>query len=154
MVLLPDSIDLLDEDGRTGVVRLMIIIAAADGELLREEIVCIEAQMGRAMLPPQVRQELRQLISNPPTLEEELLLHSSDVLKIGLRDGMLLASADGVYHSTEVKMIEQIASAAGITASELSELYDWVHDGWKWMARGRSHMSVTISGDSDLLKEK
>ena len=152
--MLPDSIDLLDEDGRTGVVRLMIILAAADGELLREEIICIEAQMGRAMLPPQVRQELRQLISNPPTLSEELLLHPPEVLKIGLRDGMLLASADGVYHSAEVEMIEQIASAASITAPELSKLYDWVHDGWKWMARGRQHISVTISGDADLLDGK
>ena len=150
--MLPDSLDLLDIDGRASVVRLMIIIAAADGELMREEIACIEAQMGKAMLSPEMRQNLRQLITAPPPLSEALEGQEQKVLRIGLRDGMLLASADGVYHPAEVEMLEVIANAAGLGAAELDELYTWVDEGWIWMAKGRAHISSALHGDTDIIR--
>lgn len=150
--MLPDSLDLLDTDGRASVVRLMIMIAAADGELMREEIVCIETQMGRAMLSPEMRQDLRQLIADPPSLSEELEGQEQQVLRIGLRDGMLLASSDGVYHPAEVEMLKEIAEAAGLGGAELDELYRWVDEGWRWMAKGRAHISSAIPGDAGLIR--
>lgn len=150
--MLPDSLDLLDIDGRASVVRLMMIIAAADGELMREEIACIEAQMGRAMLSPEMRQDLRQLITDPPLLSEELEGQEQNVLRIGLRDGMLLASSDGVYHPAEVEILATIAEAAGVGAAELDQLYEWVDQGWRWMARGRAHISSAMQGDAELIR--
>lgn len=150
--LLPDTLDLLDIEGRSGVIRLLIMIAAADGELLREEIVCIEAEMGRAMLTPEMRQDLRQLIANPPGIDEEFERLDQSVLRVGLRDGILLASADGLYHDAEVELIQRIATAAGISATQLDELYNWVHDGWKWMAKGRQHISAPMPGDGKLTR--
>jgi len=38
---------------------VLVYIAAADGELVREEIAVIEAMMGRCMIHPEVRVDIR-----------------------------------------------------------------------------------------------
>ena len=48
--MLPDAVDLLDERSREAYIGVLIHVAAADGDLVREESAAIEAAMGRAML--------------------------------------------------------------------------------------------------------
>ena len=61
--MLPDAVDLLDERSREAYVGVLIHVAAADGDLVREESAAIEAAMGRAMIRPKQREMLRpQLI--------------------------------------------------------------------------------------------
>ena len=47
-LVLPDAVDLLDERSREAYIGVLIHVAAADGDLVREESAAIEAAMGRA----------------------------------------------------------------------------------------------------------
>jgi len=50
-------------------------------------------------------------------------------------------------------VLERIAEAAGITIDELEELYDWVTEGWHWLAKGRNIVDMRIAGDELLTDE-
>jgi hypothetical protein len=40
-----------------------------------------------------------------------------------------------------------MAHHAGVDADTLDALYDWVTEGWEWLAKGRSTIDVNIAGD-------
>ena len=50
----------------------LVMVAAADGALVREEISAIESLMGAMMLHPESREEVRQLLTQPPDLDSIL----------------------------------------------------------------------------------
>jgi hypothetical protein len=52
-----------------------------------------------------------------------------------------------------VVVLERIAKAAGISIDELDELYDWVTEGWHWLAKGRNVVGMGIAGDELLTDE-
>ena len=54
------------------------------------------------------------------------------VLKIALRDAILVAAVDGEYDDSELTVIKTIAKAAGVRKKELSALFEWVKTGWEW----------------------
>ena len=54
--MLPDAVDLLDERSREAYIGVLIHVAAADCDLVREESAAIEAAMGRAMIRPKQRE--------------------------------------------------------------------------------------------------
>jgi hypothetical protein len=107
----------------------------------------LEAFMGRALLRPEVREETRQKLRNPRDLDSLLALTNEKTLRIALRDSVLLAAADGEYHPEEILVLEKMANHAGVDADALDALYDWVTEGWKWLAKGRSTIDVNIAGD-------
>ena len=150
-LVLPDAVDLLDERSREAYIGVLIHVAAADGDLVREESAAIEAAMGRAMIRPKQREKLRpQLIvqNKLSTLLDQL---SEDACRVVLRDSMIIAAVDGDYHESELKAIRQIAKASGVSKKELKSLFTWVEDGWRWMARGRGILGVNLAGDESLL---
>ena len=49
--------------------------------------------------------------------------------------------------------INAIAKAGGVSKDELKSLFNWVEDGWRWMAYGRSILGVNLAGDESLLKD-
>ena len=55
---------------------------------------------------------------------------------ICLRDGALLAAADGEYDRRELRILKKIASTADVDETELKALFDWVAKGWEWHANG------------------
>ena len=58
-----------------------------------------------------------------------------------------MAAADGEYHPEEILVLEKMAHHAGVDADVLDSLYDWVTEGWEWLAKGRSAIDVNIAGD-------
>lgn len=145
--MLPDAVDMLSPAEKEVYIELLTVLANSDGALVREEMAALEAFMGRALLKPEVREETRKKLRRPGDLEELLSRASEDTLKIALRDSVLLAAADGEYHPEEVLVLERMAEAAGIGMDGLDALYDWVTEGWHWLAKGREVVSMQIAGD-------
>ncbi len=150
--MLPDALDLLDERSREAYVGILIHVAAADGDLVREESAAIEAAMGRAMIRPKQREKLRPQLIEKTNLDKLLGQLSKDACKVVLRDSMIIAAVDGDYHESELEAIHEIAKVSEISQDELKSLFDWVEDGWRWMAYGRSILGVNLAGDEGLLE--
>ena len=150
-LVLPDAVDLLDERSREAYIGVLIHVAAADGDLVREESAAIEAAMGRAMIRPKQRELLRPQLIVQNKLSKFLDQLSEDACRVVLRDSMIIAAVDGDYHESELKAIRQIAKAGGVSKKELKSLFTWVEDGWRWMARGRGILGVNLAGDESLL---
>lgn len=151
--MLPDAIDMLSPAEKEVYIELLTVLANSDGALVREEMAALEAFMGRALLRPEVRAETRKKLRKTGNLEELIAKASHDTLKIALRDSVLLAAADGEYHPAEVLVLERMAEAAGIGIDGLDELYDWVTEGWHWLASGRGLVAMAIAGDELLTDE-
>ena len=149
--MLPDAVDLLDERSREAYVGVLIHVAAADGDLVREESAAIEAAMGRAMIRPKQREKLRPQLAEQSELAKLLDQLSEDACRVVLRDSMIIAAVDGDYHESELEAIREIAKAGGVNKKELDSLFNWVEDGWRWMARGRGILGVNLAGDEGLL---
>jgi uncharacterized tellurite resistance protein B-like protein len=149
--VLPDAVDLLDERSREAYVGVLIHVAAADGDLVREESAAIEAAMGRAMIRPKQREKLRPQLAEQSKLAKLLDQLSEDACRVVLRDSMIIAAVDGDYHESELEAIREIAKAGGVNKKELDLLFNWVEDGWRWMARGRGILGVNLAGDEGLL---
>jgi tellurite resistance protein len=151
--MLPDAIDMLSPSEKEVYIELLTVVANSDGALVREEMAALEAFMGRALLKPEVREETRKKLRQTGDLEELLERSTVDTLRVALRDSVLLAAADGEYHPDEVLVLERIAEAAGVSIDELDQLYDWVTEGWHWLAKGRNVVSMGIAGDELLTGE-
>ena len=103
--MLPDAVDLLDERSREAYIGVLIHVAAADGDLVREESAAIEAAMGRAMIRPKQREQLRPQLMEQVKLNKLLEQLSEDACRVVLRDSMIIAAVDGDYHESELKAI-------------------------------------------------
>ena len=151
--MLPDAVDLLDERSREAYIGVLIHVAAADGDLVREESAAIEAAMGRAMIRPKQREQLRPKLVEKTELKKLLKQLSEEACRVVLRDSMLVAAVDGDYHESELEVIHEIAKASSISQAELKALFNWVEEGWRWMAHGRSILGVNLAGDDSLLND-
>ena len=131
LVYLDLSVDFAQEEVK-GYAEIMVIVASVDGMLVKEELAIIEALMGRCMMHPEMRVDVRNLLENPPALDLVLSKLKPVVLKIALRDAILVAAVDGEYDDSEIEVIKSIAKAAGVRKKELSALFEWVKAGWEW----------------------
>jgi len=140
-VYLDLAVDFAQEDV-TGYAELMVIVASADGALVKEEMAIIEALMGRCMMHPEMRVNIRNMLENPPALDLVVSRLNPVVLKIALRDAMLVAAVDGEYDDSEIKIIKALAKAAGVRKKELSALFEWVKSGWEWHNESFQHLGL------------
>ena len=115
---------------------ILVYIAAADGELVREEIAVIESMMGRVMLHPQSRITVRAGFEQPIPIEQSLADLEPAFVRFILRDSALVAAIDGEYDSKEIAALRKIAKAADVTSEQLANLLDWVAEGWNWFESG------------------
>ncbi|MBQ45881.1 MAG: hypothetical protein CMP10_00045 [Zetaproteobacteria bacterium] len=111
---------------------ILVYIAAADGELVREEIAVIEAMMGRCMIHPEVRVDIRSGFEHPVPLEQSLVDLDPELIRFILRDAAFVAAIDGSYDPKEIRALKAIAKAGGVSKDVLSSLLDWVGAGWNW----------------------
>ena len=151
ILLLPDAALSLAEEQRRKIACVLVMVAAADGALVREEISAIESSMGSMMLHPESREEVRQLLTQPPDLESILDGMEIPAIRIALRDSALLASVDGDYDENELSALRKIADSADLTEGDLSKILDWVSDSWKLSANGRSIIELPMPGDDAIL---
>jgi tellurite resistance protein len=133
--MFPDGLVHRSPQERTRYAEILVYIAAADGELVREEIATIEAMMGRAMLHPESRITVRAGFEQPIPLEQSLTDLDPTLAKIILRDAALVAAVDGDYDRKELTALRKIAKVAGASTTQLSELLDWVKEGWLWFEK-------------------
>jgi uncharacterized tellurite resistance protein B-like protein len=140
-VYLDLSVDFAQEDVK-GYAEIMVIVASADGALVKEELAIIEALMGRSMMHPEMRVDIRNMLESPPALDLILSKLNPVVLKVALRDAILVAAVDGEYDSSELKVIKALAKAAGVRKNELSELFEWVKAGWEWHNESFQHLGL------------
>ena len=151
ILLLPDAALSLSEEQRRKIACALVMVAAADGALVREEISAIESMMGAMMLHPESREEVRQLLTQPPELDSILEGMEKSAIRIALRDAALLASVDGDYDDAELTALRRISDAGGLSKKNLSEILDWVAESWKMGSLGRSIISLPMPGDEDIL---
>tara|TARA_B100000989_G_C19444054_1_gene428667 strand:- start:395 stop:850 length:456 start_codon:yes stop_codon:yes gene_type:complete len=149
MWLLPDAALALPEEQRRKIACMLILVAASDGALVKEEISAIEASMGAMMLHPESREEVRQLLSQPPELS--YLLDDMDIAakRIALRDCALLASVDGDYDEMELAALRTIADSADLSEKQLAKVLTWVSESWVHTAKGRRLISLSMLGDEN-----
>ena len=131
-----DGVADLDAAERARYADLLVLIAAADGELVREEIQLLESFMGKAMVHPETRTSIRRGLFDTNRLSNLLKNAETDTLRYALRDGILLAAADGEYDRRELNILKKISSAAEIAEKDLKAMFDWVSEGWEWHAKG------------------
>ena len=145
-----DDVANLEASERSRYADLLVLIAAADGELVREEIQVLEGLMGRAMVHPEARTSIRKGLHDPHRLSNLLKNAEVQTLRFVLRDGALLAAADGDYDKREVRILKQIAKNAEISNDELKEIFDWVSKGWEWHETASSVLNLSASEQNTL----
>ena len=102
-----DGVADLDAAERARYADLLVLIAAADGELVREEIQVLEGFMGRAMVHPEARTSIRKGLYDTNRLSNLLKNAELETLRYALRDGALLAAADGEYDRRELRILQE-----------------------------------------------
>ena len=134
--MFPDQVNDLTIEERLAHAQLMVAVAASDGELVKEEMIVLEAIMGKSMLHPEMRVDIRNSLNHPHEIEETMRLLSDKGKLLGLRDSIIVAASDGDYDRREIRMIGKIARLAGVSKETLSQLYQWVEETWnqhkKW----------------------
>jgi hypothetical protein len=132
--MFPDGIGKRTPQELVRYAEVLVYIAAADGELVREEIGVIEALMGRAMIHPESRVKVRSGFEQPVPLDQSLADLDAGLVRFILRDAALVAAVDGAYDRNEMRALKAIAKAGGIATEELADILDWVSNGWQWFA--------------------
>ena len=110
--------------------QLMVAVASVDGELVQEELVMIESLMGKSMLHPEMRVDVRNTLNHPVEIEKCMEILSNSGQKMALRDAVLVSACDGEYDKKEIRIIKKIAEIAEVDTETLSKIYQWVEDYW------------------------
>ena len=111
--------------------QMMVAVASIDGELVLEELAMIESIMGKSMLHPEMRVDVRNTLNHPVEIEKCMEILSEVGQKLALRDAVLVSACDGDYDKKEIKMIKKIAKIAGVEQDVLSKIYQWVEEYWQ-----------------------
>ena len=139
--MFPDGLLHRSPQERVRYAEILVYIAAADGELVREEIAVIEAMMGRAMIHPESRVTVRSGFEQPIPLEQSLADLDASFAQLILRDAALVAAVDGDYDRRELTALRKIAKTANVSPKQLSVLLDWVNEGWHWFEKATNFLS-------------
>ena len=67
-----DLVNELTIEERLSHAQLMVAVASVDGELVLEELIMIEAIMGKSMLHPEMRVDVRNTLSHPIEMEKSM----------------------------------------------------------------------------------
>ena len=111
--------------------QLMVTVASIDGELVQEELIMIEAIMGKSMLHPEMRVDVRNTLTHPIEIEKCMEILSEVGQQLALRDAVLVSACDGDYDKKEIRAIKKIAKIAGIKTEKIAQIYQWVEEYWE-----------------------
>ena len=128
--MFPDMVNGLTIEERLAHAQLMVTVASVDGELVQEELIMIESIMGKSMLHPEMRVDVRNTLNHPLEIEKCMEILSAAGQKLALRDAVLVSACDGEYDKTEIRIIKKIAQSAGVNTEALSQIYQWVEEYW------------------------
>ena len=128
--MFPDLVNGLTIEERLAHAQLMVAVASVDGELVQEELIMIESIMGKSMLHPEMRVDVRNTLSHPLEVDKCMDILSNAGQKLALRDAVLVSACDGEYDKKEIRIIKKIAQIAGVNTETLSQIYQWVEEYW------------------------
>ena len=134
--MFPDGMIHRSSQERMRYAQVLVYIAAADGALVREEIAMIEAMMGKAMMHPESRITVRTGFEQPIPLDQSIADINPEFAQVMLRDAALVAAVDGAYDRKELTALRKIAKVGKVSPDQLSDLLDWVAEGWNWFEKG------------------
>ena len=149
--MLPDAVDNLGEEQKRLYISVLALICSADGELVREEVSALEQAMGRALVHPESRSQMRQLLANPPHRDDLLSRLDEATARLALRDGFLIAACDGDYDSRELSILAEVHAITGLDEIVIDQLIEWVSIQWQQSAHGRELVLSPILGDESAL---
>jgi len=129
--LFPDMVNELTIEERLAHAQLMVTVASIDGELVQEELIMIESIMGKSMLHPEMRVDVRNSLTHPMEIEKCMEILSEVGQQLALRDAVLVSACDGDYDKKEIRAIKKIAKIAGIKTEKISQIYQWVEEYWE-----------------------
>ena len=129
--MFPDLVNGLTIEERLAHAQLMVTVASVDGELVQEELVIIESIMGKSMLHPEMRVDVRNTLNHPLEVEKCMDILSNAGQKLALRDAVLVSACDGEYDKKEIRVIKKIARIAEVDTDTLSQIYHWVEEYWR-----------------------
>ena len=129
--LFPDMVNELTIEERLAHAQLMVTVASIDGELVQEELIMIESIMGKSMLHPEMRVDVRNTLTHPMEIEKCMEILSEVGQQLALRDAVLVSACDGDYDKKEIRAIKKIAKIAGIKTEKISQIYQWVEEYWE-----------------------
>ena len=129
--MFPDMVNELTIEERLAHAQLMVTVASIDGELVQEELIMIESIMGKSMLHPEMRVDVRNTLTHPVEIEKCMEILSEVGQQLALRDAVLVAACDGDYDKKEIRAIKKIAKIAGIKTEKIYHIYQWVEDYWE-----------------------
>ena len=128
--MFPDLVNGLTIAERLAHAQLMVTVASIDGELVQEELIIIESIMGKSMLHPEMRVDVRNSLNHPLEVEKCMDILSGAGQKLALRDAVLVSACDGEYDKKEIRIIKKIARIAEVDTDTLSQIYHWVEEYW------------------------
>ncbi len=129
--MFPDMVNELTIEERLAHAQLMVTVASIDGELVQEELIMIESIMGKSMLHPEMRVDVRNTLTHPIEIEKCMEILSEVGQQLALRDAVLVSACDGDYDKKEIRAIKKIAKIAGIKTEKISQIYQWVEEYWE-----------------------
>lgn len=129
-LLFPDLVNGLTIEERLAHAQLMVAVASVDGELVQEELIMIESIMGKSMLHPEMRVDVRNTLNHPLEVDKCMDILSNAGQKLALRDAVLVSACDGEYDKKEIRIIKKIAQIAEVDTETLSQIYQWVEEYW------------------------
>ena len=128
--MFPDLVNGLTIEERLAHAQLMVAVASVDGELVQEELIMIESIMGKSMLHPEMRVDVRNTLNHPMEVDKCMDILSNAGQKLALRDAVLVSACDGEYDKKEIRIIKKIAQIAEVDTETLSQIYHWVEEYW------------------------
>ena len=128
--MFPDLVNGLTIEERLAHAQLMVAVASVDGELVQEELIMIESIMGKSMLHPEMRVDVRNTLRHPLEVDKCMDILSNAGQKLALRDAVLVSACDGEYDKKEIRIIKKIAKIAEVDTETLSQIYQWVEEYW------------------------
>ena len=128
--MFPDLVNDLTIEERLAHAQLMVAVASVDGELVQEELIMIESIMGKSMLHPEMRVDVRNTLNHPLEVDKCMDILSNAGQKLALRDAVLVSACDGEYDKKEIRIIKKIAKIAEVDTETLSQIYQWVEEYW------------------------
>jgi len=140
--MLHDILHHLEPAQRWGHARLLAHLAAADGNITRDEMAFFEQRLGAGLLSPQRKAQLREALIETPELNHCIEDLDEKGIKLALRDACLMALADRDLDEQEKTILIEVAGKAGLSEEVIDELVAWVVKGYHWMQEGYDLLSI------------
>ena len=134
VIMLPDTLELLQSGDRDAFLALLAMMAKADGLVTEEESAFWSSRICGAMLEGDDKKRMLDRLNSVEYDESILENMTKDHLKSALREILFMSAIDGFYDAREIDLIKVVATKAGVSDSSLEKMFEWVERGQDWIS--------------------